>query len=194
MSQSIAKRVINEFDAELQKFKTEHADLIHQLSKIVDEKKHDELFWSSVEDLKSTLGSNASNRVSNESASDRVISEVEELFADLYSNNEGTVEIILFNHGVEKGALLIRNALLKKYRSEVTIKYFWRCESFPEGLPKKITGALDETAVITVTKALTKDVLCTGGDLIDHVNTKVDGTKTPSKGFVCTGKFKIKRP
>lgn len=75
------------------------------------------------------------------------------------------------------------------YEKTVTLKYRWRCDSFPNGIPPRLREALDESAEKRAGKM--REDGCCEGELIDYVNMKIPGVKTPEDGFYCKGWFEF---
>lgn len=84
----------------------------------------------------------------------------------------------------------IASTRAKPYRNSFSVSYWWRCESFLGGIPKKLAEALDETAQERATKMIKEGYQ--SGELVDCVGMTIDGTETPEDGFECRGWWKLK--
>lgn len=68
---------------------------------------------------------------------------------------------------------------------QITINYYWKCEKIKGVIPRELQEALAESAEDRIAEMMKEGYI--QGELLDNVNMKIEGKKTPKDGWECKG-------
>lgn len=79
----------------------------------------------------------------------------------------------------------------KAMERNIKINYWWRCSKFPNGIPPELAEALEESAMDRILEQAKEGYV--SGELLDNVCMDIEGEKTPTDGWECSGGWSLQK-